>query len=60
MKKLLFVALAAVGMTACVQNEELVVAGGDVAIAFENAYVYNATKADNVTTTTGSITGFDV
>ena len=60
MKKILFVALAAVGMTACVQNEELVVAGGDVAIAFENAYVYNATKADNVTTTTGSITGFDV
>ena len=60
MKKLLFVALAAVGMTACVQNEELVVAGGKVAIAFENAYVYNATKADNVTTTTGSITGFDV
>ena len=60
MKKLLFVALAAVGMAACVQNEELVVAGGKVAIAFENAYVYNATKADNVTTTTGSITGFDV
>lgn len=57
MKKLLFVALAAVGMTACVQNEELAVAGGDVAIAFENAYVYNATKADP-STTAESITGF--
>ena len=60
MKKLLFVALAAVGMTACVQNEELAVAGGNVAIAFDNAYVYNPTRNANPTTTTESLTGFDV
>ena len=45
MKKLLFVALAAVGMAACVQNEELAVVKSD-AIAFDNLYVNNATKAD--------------
>ena len=45
MKKLLFVALAAVGMAACVQNEELAVVKSD-AIAFDNLYVNNATKVD--------------
>ena len=45
MKKLLLVALAAVGMAACVQNEELAVVKSD-AIAFDNLYVNNATKAD--------------
>ena len=60
MKKLLFVALAAVGMTACVQNEELAVAGGNVAIAFDNAYVYNPTRNANPTTTTESLEAFDV
>ena len=44
MKKLLFVALAAVGMTACVQNEELAAPMSD-AIAFDQ-YVNNATKGD--------------
>ena len=44
MKKLLFVALAAVGMAACVQNEELAVVKSD-AIAFAQ-HVDNATKAD--------------
>ena len=59
MKKILFVALAAVGLASCVQNEELVVAGSKTAIAFSDAYVYNATKADP-TTTTASIVNFDV
>ena len=44
MKKLLFVALAAVGMTACVQNEELAVSNDKSAIAFDT-FVENATKA---------------
>ena len=59
MKKLLFVALAAVGMTACVQSEELVLPKSTATIAFDNAYVYNATKADPTTTTT-SLEAFDV
>ena len=44
MKKLLFVALAAVGFTACVQNEELAVSNDKSAIAFDT-FVENATKA---------------
>ena len=59
MKKLLLVALAVVGLASCVQNEELVVAGSKTAIAFSDAYVYNATKADP-TTTTATIEDFDV
>ena len=59
MKKLLFVALAAVGFTACVQNEELAVPQNTAAITFADAYVSNATKADP-TTTTASIVDFDV
>ena len=43
MKKLLFVALAAVGLTACVQTEELGVANNKEAIAFD-PFVENATK----------------
>ena len=57
MKKLLFVALAAVGMTACVQNEELAVSNDKSAIAFDT-FVENATKAsayDN-----SNLTSFDV
>ena len=34
MKKLFLVALAAVGLASCVQNEELAVAGSTTAIAF--------------------------
>ena len=45
MKKILFVALAAVGLTACVQNEELAVSHDGKAISFDNVYVENATKA---------------
>ena len=44
MKKILFVALAAVGLTACVQNEELAISKSN-AITFDNVYVGNATKA---------------
>ena len=44
MKKYLLVALAAVGMAACVQNEELGVANNKEAIAFDT-FVENATKA---------------
>ena len=57
MKKLLFVALAAVGFTACVQNEELAVSNDKSAIAFDT-FVENATKAsayDN-----SNLTSFDV
>ena len=38
MKKILFVALAAVGLTACVQNEELAISKSN-AITFDNVYV---------------------
>ena len=58
MKKLLFVALVAAGMTACMQNEELALPKSE-AIAFDNAYVYNPARA-GVTTTTQSIANFDV
>ena len=60
MKKILFVALAAVGLTACVQNEELSVPQSDV-IAFGNAYLDNAVRgAEDPSTTTNSISGFNV
>ena len=60
MKKLFLVALAAVGLASCVQNEELAVAGSTTAIAFGDSFVYNATKAEDPTTTTTSINNFDV
>ena len=44
MKKILFVALAAVGLAACVQNEELAVAPKGTAIGFDT-FVENVTKA---------------
>ena len=56
MKKLLFVALVAAGMTACMQSEELAVPKSE-AIAFGDAYVYNASRA---VTTTGNLEDFDV
>ena len=60
MKKLLFVALVAVGMTACMQNEELAAPKGD-AIAFENAYVGNSVRAAvDPSQTTNSINSFNV
>ena len=60
MKKLLFVALAAVGMTACVQNEELAVPQSSATIAFTN-FVGNATKADpSYNETTNLLPAFDV
>ena len=61
MKKLLFVALAAVGMTACVQNEELVVSKHSTEIAFANSYVGTASRvAEDPSTTTNTIEGFNV
>ena len=60
MKKLLFVALAAVGMTACVQNEELVVPQNTAAITFDS-FVGNATKADpSYNEQANPLTAFDV
>ena len=59
MKKLLFVALAAVGFTACVQNEELAVSNDKSAIAFDT-FVENATKAtayDNSNLTSFNVYG---
>ena len=48
MKKIFLVALAAIGMTACMQDEVMEIANGG-AIAFENAFVGNATRATAVT-----------
>ena len=62
MKKILFVALAAVGMTACVQNEELAVSNSN-AIKFDNVYVDNATKAaidGSYTAAKGNLDHFNV
>ena len=60
MKKLLLVALAAVGLASCVQNEELAVASNSSAIAFGDSFVYNATTKADPTTDTSNITNFDV
>ena len=63
MKKILFVALAAVGLTACVQNEELAVSHDGKAISFDNVYVENATKAaidGSYTAAKGNLDHFNV
>ncbi|MBR5104854.1 MAG: leucine-rich repeat protein [Alistipes sp.] len=63
MKKILFVALAAVGLAACVQNEELAVSQDGKAITFDNAYVENATKAaidGSYTAAKGNLDHFNV
>ena len=57
MKKLLLVALAAVGLAACVQNEELAVSNDKSAIAFD-PFVENATKATAYNNS--NLTSFDV
>ena len=49
MKRIFLVALAAIGMTACMQDEVVEIANGG-AIAFDNAFVGNATRAESVTT----------
>ena len=60
MKKLLFVALAAVGMTACVQNQELALPKNTAAIAFDS-FVGNPTKADpSYNEQDNLLTAFDV
>ena len=62
MKKILLVALAAVGMAACVQNEELAVSNGN-AIKFDNVYVDNATKTaidGSYTAAKGNLDHFNV
>lgn len=51
MKKFFIVALAAIGMTACMQDAVVETPHGG-AIAFENAFVDNATRAAEVVTTT--------
>ena len=60
MKKLLFVALAAVGLTACVQNEELAVSKPTAAISFADSYVSNTSRAESPVITTANLAGFDV
>lgn len=45
MKKFFVVALAAIGMVACVQNETVDIVKSDV-IAFDGAYVSNSTRAE--------------
>ena len=60
MKKILVTALAAMSLVACMQ-EEVVTAPQTDAIAFEGAFVDNATRAAvDPSTTTASIAGFDV
>ena len=58
MKKLLLVALAAVGLASCVQTEELSVANNNEAIAFDT-FVENATKTlyDNTNLTYFNVYG---
>ena len=60
MKKLLFVALTAVGLTACVQNEELAVNKPTAAISFADSYVSNTSRAESPVITTANLAGFDV
>ena len=60
MKKIIISALAAMSLAACVQ-EEIVTVNQPSAIAFENAFVDNATRAAlDPSTTTNSIEGFNV
>ena len=60
MKKIIISALAAMSLVACVQ-EEVVTVNQSNAIAFENAFVDNATRAAvDPSTTTASIEGFNV
>lgn len=60
MKKLFVVALAAIGMVSCVNEDVVSVKGGD-AIAFDNAFIDNATRAAaDPSTTTASLDAFDV
>ena len=58
MKKHLVYALAAFGMVACMQEE--VVSVQQDAISFKNAYVENATRAEDPSTTWDSIQDFNV
>ena len=60
MKKLFFAVLATVAMVACTTDELVSVKGGD-AIAFEDAFIDNATRvAVDPSLTTGNINGIDV
>ena len=60
MKKLFVVALAAMAMVSCVNEDVVSVKGGD-AIAFDNAFIDNSTRAAaDPSTTTASIDAFDV
>ena len=60
MKKLFVVALAAMAMVSCVNEDVVSVKGGD-AIAFDNAFIDNSTRAAvDPSTTTASLDAFDV
>ena len=60
MKKTFLMALAALGLVACVQEEVVTIPQTD-AITFDGAYIDNATRAaEDPSTTTGTINGFDV
>ena len=60
MKKFLLVALTAVGLTACVQNEELAVNKPTAAITFADSFVNSTTRAESPVITSTNLTGFDV
>ena len=60
MKKTFLMALAALGLVACVQEEVVTIPQTD-AITFDGAYIDNATRAaEDPSTTTDNIAGFDV
>lgn len=60
MKKLFVIALAAIGMAACTQEELVSIKGGD-AIVFDDAFLDNATRAAaDPSITTANIDGFNV
>lgn len=49
MKKIFFAALALVALTSCTQDEILSTTDNNAAIAFDNAFVNNATRANDLT-----------
>ncbi|MBO7313977.1 MAG: fimbrillin family protein, partial [Alistipes sp.] len=60
MKKLLVIALAAIGVVACVKEEVALMPKGG-AISFENAFISNSTRgAVDPSTTTETLDGFNV
>lgn len=60
MKRFLISALAIASIVACSKDEVVDQQNTGVAIAFEQAFVENATRAEDPSTTTATITAFDV